>query len=216
MSNIKSALRTIKGTPLRARAGGPVAGILAVLALATVGLTACGGSSSTTTNAAATGATATGGSSTGSSTSTPGVGRGGARFAAMRECLQKNGVALPPRTPGGGRPPGAIGFLGGGAQLPKGVTHVQFEAALKKCGGGGHFLRSGTARFNSPVFRQALTKYSECLRQNGVNVPAPNTSGKGPVFNTKGLNVASPQFKAATGKCRSALVGALRRPPVSG
>jgi len=217
MSNINSALRTLKGTSSRARAGGPVAGILAVLALATVGLTACGGSSTTTTNAAATGATATGGSSTGSSTSTPGVGRGGARFAAMRECLQKNGVALPPRTPGGGRPSGGAGFLGGGGgpALPKGVTRAQYEAALKKCGGGGHFLRSGPAGVNNPIFKQALAKFAECLRQNGVNVPTPNTSGKGPVFNTKGLNVASPQFKAATGKCRSALVGAFRRPPIS-
>jgi hypothetical protein len=79
-------------------------------------------------------------------------------------------------------------------------------------GGGGHFLRSGPAGVNNPIFNQALAKFAECLRQNGVNVPVPNTSGKGPVFSTKGLNTASPQFKAATMKCRGALVGAFRRP----
>ena len=62
------------------------------------------------------------------------------RFAAMRECLQKNGITLPKRTPGQRpvrrrlsrrrrwqrrrRP-----------QLPKGVTRAQYEAAVKKCGG---------------------------------------------------------------------------------
>jgi len=214
----------------------PAAAALLIMLLACIGLAACGGSSSTTssnTNAASTGTASTGASSTGSSTSTPGTGRGPARFAAMRECLQKSGVTLPPRTPGSGRPPGAPGaggFLGGGAKagegsgagggpaLPKGVTRAQFEAALKKCGGGGgggggRFLRSGAARFNSPVFRQALAKYASCLRQNGVNVPVPNTSGKGPVFSTKGLNTSSPQFKTATTKCRGALIGAFRNRP---
>ncbi len=221
------------------RSRGPAAAALLIVLLACIGLAACGGSSSTTssnTNAASTGTASTGASSTGSSTSTPGTGRGPARFAAMRECLQKSGVTLPPRTSGSGRPPGAGGaggFLGGGAKagegsgagggpaLPKGVTRAQFEAALKKCGGGNFGARfgrpggPGVRRVGSPVFRQALAKYASCLRQNGVNVPVPNTSGKGPVFSTKGLNTSSPQFRSATTKCRGALMGAFRRPPTS-
>lgn len=62
------------------------------------------------------------------------------------------------------------------------------------------------------VFRHALTKYAVCLRQNGVNMPAPNTSGKGPIFSTKGINTSSPQFRAATMKCRATLIGAFQRP----
>jgi hypothetical protein len=46
------------------------------------------------------------------------------------------------------------------------------------------------------------------MRSNGVNLPAPNTSGKGPVFNTSGLNVSSAQLNAAQAKCSSALQGA--------
>jgi hypothetical protein len=46
------------------------------------------------------------------------------------------------------------------------------------------------------------------MRANGVNLPAPNTSGKGPVFNTSGLNVSSAQLNAAQAKCSSALQGA--------
>ena len=131
-----------------------VAAVVAIL-LACLGLAACGSSSSSTTsssaNAASTGA-ASGTSSTGSTSTTPGApgrGRGSARFAAMRECLQKNGITLPKRTPGsrpgGGFVPGA--GAGGGPQLPSGVTRAQYEAALKKCGGGsGHFFRGGAAR----------------------------------------------------------------------
>ncbi|HTA97505.1 MAG TPA: hypothetical protein VK730_07665 [Solirubrobacteraceae bacterium] len=200
----------------------PAVAVVVVLLLACLGLAACGSSSSSTTsssaNAASTGA-ASGTSSTGSTSTTPGApggGRGSARFTALRECLQKNGIALPKRTPGsrpgGGFVPGA--GAGGGPQLPSGVTRAQYEAALKKCGGGsGHFFRNGaTQRLNNPVFKAALAKYGDCLRENGIKLPAPNTSGNGPIFDTKGIDTDSSQFKAASAKCRSALTSAFRRP----
>jgi hypothetical protein len=138
----------------------------------------------------------------------------------MRACLQQNGVTLPPRTPGQPRTPGGGGFLGGGAdgpQLPKGVTRAQFEAALKKCGGGRRFGEpGGRARFDSPTFHAALTAFAACMRQNGVALPTPNTSGTGPVFDTKGINTASAQFKAARIKCQSKLSGAFARPGGAG
>jgi hypothetical protein len=137
----------------------------------------------------------------------------------MRECLQKNGITLPKRTPGAGPPAG--GIPGAGApNLPKGVTAAQYEAAVKKCGGGrfrpgaaggGHFQRA-----NGAVFKQAIAKFGECLRQNGIDIPAPNTSGKGPIFSTKGINTRSPQFRAATTKCRSVLTSAFKRPQGAG
>jgi hypothetical protein len=221
MTNMKNALRT------------PAAGVVAVMALASVGLTACGGSSGSTasqTNAAAKGAASASPSTAGSSTAGSSQNRNGApptgygRFAAMRECLRKNGVTLPTHTPGSGPAGGGGAFrAGGGAsgpQLPKGVTRAQFEAALKKCGGGnfagagfGRPNGAGSPRASSPVFRQALAKFAACLRQNGVNIPTPNTSGKGPIFSTKGLNPSSPQFGAATMKCRGVLVGAFRGRP---
>ena len=202
----------------------PAVATVVVLLLASLGLVACGSSSSSTTsssaNAAASTRPASGTSSTGSTTTTPGTpgnGRGSARFTALRECLQKNGITLPKRTPGS-RPGAGGGFpgagAGGGPQLPNGVTRAQYETALKKCGGGsGHFFRSSAARrLDSPVFKAALTKYGDCLRQNGINLPAANTSGNGPIFDTKGINTNSSQFKTASTKCRSTLLGAFRRP----
>lgn len=99
-------------------------------------------------------------------------------------------------------------------KLPKGVTRAQYAEALKACGAsfpGGHFSRVPHA-FASPRFHEVLARFAACLRQNGVNVGEPNTSGNGPVFNTKGLNTGSTQFKAAEAKCRSTLIAGLRPP----
>jgi hypothetical protein len=180
-----------------------------VLLLACLGLAACGGSSKSSSSTSASAAAT---ASTGGAAAQGPTGAGGGRFKAIRECLQKNGITLPQRTPGTPRTPGAGGFLGGGGpQLPKGVTRAQYEAAVKKC--GGRALGGGLNRLKSPVYRQALAKFATCMRENGVNVPQPNTSGSGPVFNIKGLNTASATFKAAESKCSADLRSTLRPGP---
>jgi hypothetical protein len=215
--------------------------LAALLVAAALGLAACGGSSSTTTttttNAAATNAptapttsprapTSTGSSSTGSagsstgsagtSTSSTAPGRPNtARLSAVRACLAKKGIALPLRT---------LDTLGGagGPQLPKGMSRTQFQEALRSCGGGFTGGRLGSGRlgagrtaFTSPRFHEALVHFATCLRQNGMNVGEPNTSGKGPIFDTKGVNTGSPKFRAAAVKCRSVLFTGLRHPRAS-
>lgn len=196
----------------------PLATTLAASAIAALGLAACGSSGSSSTgshtNAAATAATSgsNSGSGTGSGNSvfrngTTGPGGARPRFTAIRECLRHNGVNLPTQ-------PGAVrGLFLGGAELPKGVSRAQLQAAMRKClGGGFHAGRAGQGRFlrsRSPRFQAALSAFAACLRKNGVALPMPNTSGNGPVFSTKGINTASPQFKAATAKCRPALTAAL-------
>jgi hypothetical protein len=232
------------------RPRGPVAAVLVLAAC--IGLAACGSSSSsssTAANAAATTAatsSAAAGSAAGSSTSpapppagapggpTGATGRYGnfaSHFAAVRECLQKNGVTLPQQAPGQGPTgqgptnqgptgqggPGRGGFFGGstGAQghLPNGISREQLEAAIKKCGRGTGLRRFGGGfggRFNDPSYKAALTKFAACMRENGINLPTPNTAGTGPIFNTKGLDSSSPKFTAAEAKCRSLLRGSFR------
>jgi hypothetical protein len=201
MSHINSIRRSTPATAIV---------VALVLPLACLGLAACGGSSSsTTTNASAAAATTPAGTGAGAAR------RGAARFKALRECLQKNGITLPKRTPGQRRPGGPGGFLGGGAggpQLPSGVTRAQYEAAIKKCGGGAFAGGGGAAaRLKNPAYLAALTKFAACMRENGVNVPAPNTSGNGPVFDTKGIDTASAQFRSAETKCSSDLRSTFRR-----
>jgi len=120
--------------------------------------------------------------------------------------LQKDGITLPAHASGGP----AAAFRN--PQLPKGVSRAQYAEALRKCGtaftGGTSALSK--RRFGSTRFRQALVVFADCLRQNGVPIPQPNTSGKGPIFNTRGLDTASPKFRAARQKCRSTLLTALR------
>ena len=180
--------------------------IRALLALcglgACVALAACGSSGSGSSSAGKA-----------SSTSANKAGRpDSGRFAALSSCLKKHGITLPSAPSGApGRPggPGA-GPPGGGAggfQLPKGVTRAQFQAALKKCG-AGNFAQGRAGAINSASARAALVKYAACLRQNGINVPAPDTTGKGPVFSTKGIDTSGSKFKAAQSKCQSELKGA--------
>ena len=183
------------------RRGWTLAAAASIALLASVGVAACGGSSSST-NASAN--AAAGGGAAGATGAT-------GRFAAVRECLQKQGITLPPR-PAGGRPPnGGFGAPGAGSTerqrrgfgLPEGVSRTKFQEALKKCGGGD--FRRGRGFFNSAAGKAALEKFAACMRENGVNVPKPNTSGNGPVFGTRGLNTQSAAFKAAQSKCRSDL-----------
>jgi hypothetical protein len=196
----------------------PAPALLLALALACLGLAACGGSSNTTKSA----------TSAASTTAAGGQLRG--RFTALRSCLAKAGITLPQRALGAGAPggqaggtPGGAGGPGGGAQrsqprpgggffgggggrglrLPNGVTRAKLQAALMKCGGSA--LRRPF--FNSANLRATVTKFAACMRQNGVKLPTPNTSGNGPVFNNKGLNTAAAQFMAATAKCRPLLTG---------
>lgn len=162
-------------------------------------LGACGSSatSSTSTNTTATGTSA---SSNGAQASRS------SRLTALRSCLAKQGITLPASTatrPGTGLGGPTGRFRGGGGfKLPRGVSRTQFREALKKCGGANF---GGGGRFNSATSKAALAKYVACMRENGVNLPTPNTSGRGPVFNTAGINTSSSTFTTATTKCVSDL-----------
>jgi hypothetical protein len=183
------------------------------VALAAVVLAACGSSSSSTTATQSASAAA----------SSSGGGAGGnfaSRFSAYRECMQKQGITLPQRKPGQPGQPGG-GVLGGGAggtrQLPAGVTRAQYEAAQQKCASlRPHFRGGAEGRSQSPMFKAALVKFSACMRENGIALPAPNTSGKGPVFSTTGINTTSTQFKTAQSKCAALLRQGFSRPQAGG
>jgi hypothetical protein len=162
-----------------------------IAVLASFALAACGSSSTSSSSTAASASTSTGGKTSLS-----------ARFAQVRECLHSNGITLPGSTPGQSPRPGG-GLLG--APLPKGVTRAQYEAALKKCGVQRRGLGAG-AGLNNPNRKQALVKFAACMRQHGVKVGEPDTSGKGPVFDTTGINRNSAQFRTAETSC----VGQLR------
>jgi hypothetical protein len=182
----------------RNRRNSTAAAVLFVL-LAALLLSACGGSSKSSSSTASSSASAT--TATG-----PARGKGGTRnFTALRECLQKSGITLPKSTPSQPGKPGAGGVFGaaGGPALPKGVTRTQLREALKKC--AAHFVRRAGKLGGLGGTSRRFAKFATCMGKAGVKLPAPNTSGKGPIFDTKGLNTSSAQFKAADAKCAAEL-----------
>jgi hypothetical protein len=174
-------------TDIRRPASAALALVLAFLALS-----ACGGSSNAGTSASS--------SSTGTANSPQltGLAR---RFQAVRECMQRNGVKL-----------SSTGILGG---LPKGVSRSAYTAALKKCGGAkaGGLAGAAAGRAGSPAYKRAVLAFSACLRAQGLAVPAPNTSGEGPIFDSKSLDTTSAEYKAAQSRCASTLRGLLPTHP---
>ncbi|MDQ6796229.1 MAG: hypothetical protein M3067_15700 [Chloroflexota bacterium] len=157
----------------------------AAIVITSLALAACGGSSKSSAAAGS---------------------QGSSNRAKVAACLKQQGVNLPRRPPGGG--PGLGLGLGGGP--PGGgqssANRAKFRAALRKCGvnfRGRRFARN-------PAFRQALVKFAACVRRNGYNLPAPNTSGSGPVFNRGRVNPNDPRFRTAASKCQGLLP---QRPP---
>lgn len=178
------------------------AAVLVVL-LAAVALAGCGGSSKNSSSTSSTDA------STGQTANGP-RGRFGARAAALRSCLQKNGVSLPARKAGQRGGPFGAGTSG---RPRSGVTRSKLQAALKKCGAS---LPDGGV-FNRQATKQRYAKFEACMSRNGVKLPAANTSGNGPIYNTKGIDTASATFKSAYARCRPELAPAgLARPGAAG
>jgi hypothetical protein len=71
-------------------------------------------------------------------------------------------------------------------------------------------LRSRPLTLQPAAKHNGIVEFAACMRKNGVDLPAPNTSGKGPILDTKGVNAASPTFRAAEVKCRNLLLGGFR------
>ncbi|MFZ0091690.1 MAG: hypothetical protein WAL63_19460 [Solirubrobacteraceae bacterium] len=156
------------------------------VAIAALCLTACGSSSSTSS-----GASGSGGSS--STTASAANGHSGVDRSKFAACLKSHGVTLPQRPPGsggygGGTPPaGANGsgathrgyFFGGGGAGRGQFANLKFRAAIRACG-GGHFTAGRGGHF--ALHQAAVTKFVACVKQHSFTLPAPNFSGKGPIF----------------------------------
>jgi hypothetical protein len=185
-----------------------IAGVLAIVAaLAVAG---CGGSSGSSSSNEA--------SSTGTSSEAAGQAPGGFEISEeTRSCLQEQGVELPEPGQGGGPPEGGELPPGGapqGGEPPSfgGAQGKKMQEAFKECGvevpEGGQGKPSGAPDMNSAAFRESLKKYVACVRENGYELPEPNLSGEGPVFDESEVNQEDPKFKAASEKCQSLLGGA--------
>jgi hypothetical protein len=55
--------------------------------------------------------------------------------------------------------------------------------------------------WNAPPIRHALQRFAACMRDHHIDLPPPNTSGKGQLFSERHLNMASPDFARAYKTC---------------
>jgi hypothetical protein len=167
------------------------------LVLASLALAACGSSGKSSSGTAS---SAAGGSTTTSSTaqSTPAT-----QPERLRACLKKLGIEAPSSV-------STIADLL--AHTPKGVTRAQLVSAVQNCGGIGPGLAVATPRASPAAYRQAFVNFVSCMRGQGVNLPQPNTSGKGPVLDTTGIDTSSAKYTAAAAKCAPILRKVLSLP----
>jgi hypothetical protein len=164
------------------------------LVLASLALAACGSSSSTTSSTAT---TASSTPTTATSTTA------GGQPARLRACLRKNGIQVSESV-------STISDLL--AHTPKGVTRSQLLTAVRSCGGISGGITAGKPRVTGAAYKQAFVSFVSCMREHGINLPAPNTSGKGPIVDTKGIDTTGATYKAAAEKCASILRKVLSLP----
>lgn len=108
--------------------------------------------------------------------------------------------------PGSGRAGGARG----GRQLSE-ADREKLMAAMQKCGGQvGPGAAGGGGRGRRPdvddaAYRRSITAYVACVRKHGFDLPDPNFSGKGPIFDAKKVDQQDPSFQKASTACQSEL-----------
>jgi hypothetical protein len=62
-----------------------------------------------------------------------------------------------------------------------------------------------------------LSRFAACMRAHGVKLPPPNGSGKGPLFDTTGIDTKATAYKSAQARCaRILLPGTLHPGPLPG
>ena len=159
------------------------------MALVAACVAACGSSTSSSTATSSAAASGSGSAARGSASAA------GFNRSKIAACLKAHGVTLPSR-PAGAHPPGSGSgstsgsssgsssgghrgfFFGGGAGAGRGfANNPKLRAAFEACGGGRGF--SGH-RFT--LSHAAVAKFVACVKAHGYKLPAPNFSGKGPIF----------------------------------
>jgi hypothetical protein len=169
---------------------------LSILLAASIGLTACGGSSSSTPTPAAANVTSTptttsagpgtAGTTTAPTTGTPTTGTTAPGGASTGTSSTPSTGTAPTGTSSTSTPPAGTATTGTTGTPPS--AHIP-------------------PVYTTPRAHRAFARFAACMRQNGIPLPEPNTTGKGPLFDTKGIDTTSAKFKAAGKKCRFVLFG---------
>jgi hypothetical protein len=94
---------------------------------------------------------------------------------------------------------------GANAKTPESMSGAQLEATRRACGDvrpgarGGPRLRAKPTAGASAI--HLIAEFAACMRQNGVNVPAPTPARSDPQLDVHGINTRSSRVRAAGEKC---------------
>ncbi|HTB50555.1 MAG TPA: hypothetical protein VK701_06210 [Solirubrobacteraceae bacterium] len=192
------------------KAIGPIAGLVALALLAA----GCGGGSKSPTVAhlgsSTTPSTSSSSSSAGSGGASSSAGSPHSQAVAYSACMREHGVA--------NFPDPQISTSGNEVKVAMRVTpgitgNPHFQSAEKACskllpeGGPGG---PGANRQISPREQSQYLKAAACIRTHGIpNFPDPTFSGGGVHVSQKGINLHSPQARAAEEACQSLIPGGL-------
>lgn len=142
-------------------------------------------------------------------------------FAA---CLREHGIDAPDPKPGQGGM--QFGTVSGGSGDKKGATTGinPEDPATKKALQACESKIPDSAHKPSPQeeekFKEGALKFSECMREHGINMPDPEFGGSGKVtmkIEKGGLDPNSPAFEEAQEECAESVPGGpgSRTPPPS-
>lgn len=120
--------------------------------------------------------------------------------------------------PGGGAPPAGAdgeGRRGGFGNLSD-EEREKLQKAMEECGGGrggpgatdGRGGPNGARRrpdVTSKTYQKSIKAYVACVRKNGYDLPDPDFSGDGPIFDPKKVDQQDATFKKASVACQSEL-----------
>jgi hypothetical protein len=129
--------------------------------------------------------------------------------AALVACMRQHGINLPSGGGPGGGAPGSAPPAGGSGTPPQGAApagglpsggspNPKLQAALKACG-----ATIPAGRRPAAASKQAIQKYTACVRDHGYKLPKPNLSGSGPVFPSSVRSNA--KFQTASRACQNVL-----------
>lgn len=68
-------------------------------------------------------------------------------------------------------------------------------------GKGPTAARGGARVAASTAALKRYTNFAACMRRHGIKLPAPDASGKGQIFDTRGIDTTSRAFRVADAKC---------------
>jgi len=123
--------------------------------------------------------------------------RGEERRRQFAQCMRDNGVDLPDPEPGSGR----LGRAGANIDRDSPAFQQAREACREFAPSGGDLAKA------NPELMEQMRRFTQCMRDNGVDLPDPdpNAPGLGLGGIAKDVDRDSPAFQQALEACRDEL-----------